>query len=73
MIAKQVSNNDEMNECLLLCTHEGREGATMKMRRSFDGKLQRTTLMRDMKATKAGPTMKDKTSKNILDKMVVVR
>ena len=45
----------------------------MKMWSSFDGKLWRTTLTRDMKATKAGPSMKDKMSKNILDKMLVGR
>jgi glycerate kinase len=39
VIATHVSNNDEMNECLLLRTHDGREGTTVKMRRSFDGKL----------------------------------
>ena len=71
--ATHVSNNDETNECLLLRMHDGREDMTMRMQRSFNGKLWRMTLVRDMKATKAGLTMKDKMSKNILDKMVVAR
>ena len=73
MVAKEVSNNDKTNECLLLCTHERQQGKKVKMQSSFNGKLQRTPLMSDMKATKAGLSMKDKTSKSILDKMLVGR
>ena len=73
VIATHVSNNDKTNECLLLRTHDGREGTTMKVGTSFTGKMRRRTLARDTKATKAGPTMKGKMSKNILNKMLVMR